>query len=73
MDIEKHLKITGTSDISWKDAIVKTIAETSKSIDYISSVKILDQRAKIDGNKISEYYVDLDITFLIDLTRKDDK
>ena len=73
MDIEKHLKITGTSDISWKDAIVKTIAETSKSIDYISSVKILDQRAKIDGNKISEYYVDLDLTFLIDLTRKDDK
>lgn len=73
MDIEKHLKITGTSDISWKDAIVKTIAETSKSIDYISSVKILDQRAKIDGNKISEYYVDLDLTFLIDLTRKDDR
>lgn len=73
MDIEKHLKITGTSDISWKDAIVKTIAETSKSIDYISSVKILDQRAKVDGNKISEYYVDLDLTFLIDLTRKDDK
>ena len=25
MGIEKHIKITGTSDISWKDAIVKTI------------------------------------------------
>ena len=73
MDIEKHLIITGTSEISWKDAIVKTINEASKTIDYISSVKILEQRAKIDGNKISEYFVDLDISFLIDLNRKDDK
>lgn len=73
MDIEKHLIITGTSEVSWKDAIVKTITEASKSIDYLSSVKILEQRAKIDGNKISEYFVDLDLTFLIDLNRKDDK
>ncbi len=71
MDIEKHLLITGTSEVSWKDAIVKTIAEASKSIDYISGVKVLEQRAKIDGNKISEYFVDLDLTFLIDLNRKD--
>lgn len=73
MDIEKHLIITGSSTISWKDAIVKTINEASKTIDYISSIKILEQRAKIDGNKISEYFVDLDLTFLIDLNRKDDK
>ena len=72
MDIEKHLIITGTSEMSWKDAIVKTINEASKTIDYISSVKILEQRAKIDGNKISEYFVDLDLAFLIDLNRKDD-
>lgn len=71
MDIEKHLIITGTSDVSWKDAIVKTIAETSKSLDYLTEVKILEQRAKIDGNKISEYFVDLDLSFQIDLNRKE--
>lgn len=73
MDIEKHLIITGSSSVSWKDAIVKSIEEASKSIDYLSSVKVLEQKAKIDGNKISEYFVDLDLTFLIDLNRKDDK
>ena len=73
MDIEKHLIITGTSKTSWEDAIAKTIEEASKTIDYISSIKVLEQRAKIDGNKISEYFVDLDLTFLIDLNRKDDK
>ena len=71
MDIEKHLIITGTSTVSWKDAIVKTIAEASKSLDYLTEVKILEQRAKIDGNKISEYFVDLDLSFQIDLNRKE--
>ena len=70
MDIEKHLLITGSSHVSWKDAIVKAIAEASKSIDYLKSVEILDQRANIDGNKISEYFVDLDLSFTVDLDRK---
>lgn len=70
MDIKKHLIITGNSTISWKDAIVKAIAEASKSIDYLSEVKILEQRATIDGDKISEYFVDLDISFTIDVNRK---
>ena len=70
MDIKKHLIITGNSTVSWKDAIVKAIAEASKTIDYLSEVKILEQRANIDGNKISEYFVDLDISFIVDLDRK---
>lgn len=70
MDIKKHLIITGNSNVSWKDAIVKAISETSKTIDYLSEVKILEQRATIDGNKISEYFVDLDISFTVDLDRK---
>lgn len=69
MDIEKHLIITGYSNVSWKDAIVKAIQEASKTIDYLSSVKILEQRANIDGNKISEYFVDLDLSFIIDTDR----
>lgn len=71
MDIKKHLIITGNSTVSWKDAIVKAIAEASKTIDYISEIKILEQRANIDGNKISEYFVDLDLSFIVDLNRKD--
>ena len=71
MDIKKHLIITGNSTVSWKDAIVKTIEEASKTIDYLSEVKVLEQRASIDGNKISEYFVDLDLSFIVDLNRKD--
>ena len=68
--MEKHLMITCTSKVSWKDAIVQTIAEASKTIDYLTGVTIVSQRAKINGNKITEYYVDIDLTFMIDRDRK---
>lgn len=69
MGIEKHLMVTGTSTVSWKDAITQTVAEASKSIDFLTSVKVLEQRAKIDGKKLVEYFVDLDIAFIIDRDR----
>ena len=69
MTVEKHLKLTGISDVSWKDAINKTILEASKSIDYISSVTVLEQKAKIDGNRIIEYYSTIDLSFSIDESR----
>ena len=69
MTIEKHLKLTGISSVSWKDAITKTILEASKTIDYISSVTVLEQKEKIDGNKIIEYYSTIDLTFSVDENR----
>ena len=71
MAIEKHLKLTGISDISWKDAINKTIMEASKSIKYISSVTVLEKKKKIDGNKIAEYYSTIDLSFSVDENRKE--
>ena len=73
MIVEKHLKLTGISDVPWKDAINKTIMEASKSIDYISSVTVLEQKAKIDGNKIVQYYSTIDLSFSIDDTRDNRK
>lgn len=67
--MEKHIHVTGTSQISWKDAIIQTISEASKTIDYLTEVKIVNQRAKITGKKITEYIVDLDLSFTIDRDR----
>ncbi len=66
MSIEKHITVTGVSTVSWKDAIVKTLSKTSETIQAISAVRILDQRGKVTNGIISEYYVDLDITFLVE-------
>ena len=69
MATSKHIIVTGSSSISWKDAIVQTIAEASKSIDYITNVKVLNQHANVSGKKITEYFVDLDLSFTIDRDR----
>ena len=69
MLVEKHLILTGSSAVSWKDAITKTILEASKTLDFISSIKVLEQSAKIDGNKIVEYYATIDLNFSIDNNR----
>ena len=70
MSTKKHLIITGISNISWKDATLKAINEVSKTIDYISEIKILEQRANISNNKITKYLVDIDLSFIIDENRK---
>jgi len=69
MSTKKHLIITGISNISWKDATLKAVSEVSKTIDYISEIKILEQRAYIKDNKISEYHVDIDLSFIVDENR----
>ena len=69
MGIEKHLSITGSSNVSWKDAVVQAVSEASKTIDYLTNVRVIDQRAKIDGKKLIQYYVDLDLSFVIDRDR----
>lgn len=70
MNIKKHLLITGTSTVSWKDAILKTLEETSKTLTNVTDVKVIEQRANITENKIVEYFVDLDLGFNIDLSKK---
>ena len=67
--MEKHIIVTGISTVSWKDAINHVISETAKTIDYINEIKVLNQRAKVNGKKIVEYYVDLDICFTVDRDR----
>lgn len=67
--MEKHIMVTGSSTVSWKDAILQTVTEASKTIDYLTQVKIVEQRAKISGKKITEYFVDLDLSFVIDRDR----
>ena len=70
MSTQKHLMITGISNVSWKDATLKAISEVSKTIHYISEIKILEQRATITNNQIAEYLVDIDLSFVIDEDRK---
>lgn len=71
MATEKHLILTGISTVSWKDAITSTITEASKTIDYLTCVKVLEQKAKINGKKIVEYQATIELCFTIDREREE--
>lgn len=73
MSIKKHIRLTGCSNISWKDAIVKAIADVSKTIHNLEKVTVLEQTANIQDNTISEYFVLLEIEFSIDENIRNEK
>ena len=73
MNCEKHIKITGYSEISWKDAIVKSIAEAASTLDNLSGITVLSQRATLSNGKIDKYLVDLDVTFFVISNNKSDQ
>ena len=73
MDTEKHIKVTGYSKVSWKDAIVKTVEKVGKTLDHLSNMEILKQRARVANGKIIEYIVDLDIAFFVEQDPNDEK
>lgn len=70
MSCEKHLRLTASSEVSWKDAITQAISDASRTIDYLNKVTVLEQTAKISGKKIVEYYAELDISFTVDRDRE---
>ena len=73
MNTEKHIKVTGYSNISWKDAIVKTVEKVGKSLDHLSNMEIIKQRARVANGKIIEYIVDLDIAFFVEDDNNDER
>lgn len=67
MSTIKHLILTGISEVSWDDAITTTIKDASKTIDNISGVSIVSKSANISNNQITEYIVDLDLSFIVNV------
>jgi flavin-binding protein dodecin len=66
MDVAKVSEITATSDTSFEDAIKRGIARASKTIRNIKSAWIKEQTVRIKDGKISEYQVNMLVTFLLD-------
>lgn len=67
MSAIKHLILTGISENSWDDAINTVIEDASKTIDNISGISIVSKSANITNNKITEYVVDLDLSFIVNV------
>ncbi len=65
MSVAKNIEITASSTQSFEDAINKGIAKACKTIDNVKGAWIKEQKISIDGGKVSEYRVNMIITFLL--------
>ncbi|MDB0600497.1 dodecin family protein [Tenacibaculum maritimum] len=65
MAIIKVIEVLANSNKSWEDATRKAVKEASKSIKNIKSVFVQSQSAVVHNDEITEFRVNLKITFEI--------
>ncbi|UFH36660.1 dodecin family protein [Flavobacterium acetivorans] len=63
MSVLKVIEVLSSSEVSWEEATQKAISKASKSVKHIRSVYVNEQSAAVKDGKISEFRVNLKITF----------
>jgi dodecin len=66
MSVARITEISSTSATSFDDAIEQGVARATRTLRNVKSAWVKDQRVEIDGDRISEYQVNLLITFVLD-------
>ena len=66
MSVAKVTELSSTSTKSFEDAINQGIARAAKTIRNIRSAWIKEQQVRVDNGRITEYQVNLSITFVLD-------
>ncbi len=65
MSVAKVTEITSTSKKSFEDAMEEGIKRASKTLKNITGAWIQDQKVDIEDGKISQYRVNLKLTFVL--------
>ena len=65
MSIAKVTEITSSSKKGFQDAIEQGLARAAKTLEGIKGAWIQDQYVVVENNKISEYRVNMKITFVL--------
>ncbi len=63
MAVMKVIEVMANSDKSWEDATRQAVKHASKSVKQIKSVFVQSQSAVVKGNDVSEFRVNVKITF----------
>jgi len=63
MAVMKVIEVMASSDKSWEEATKKAIAHASKSVKHIKSAFVQSQSVVVDDNEVSEFRVNVKITF----------
>lgn len=68
MSVAKVIEISSGSPKSFEDAIEQGIARAAQTVDDIRGAWIKETQVKVENGKITEYRVDMKVTFVIHST-----
>jgi len=63
MAVLKVIEVLANSNKSWEEATENAVKHAAKSVKNIRSVYVNEQSAIVNGNDITEYRVNVKITF----------
>ena len=66
MSVAKVSELSCTSSKSFEDAITQGLARASKTLRHIRSAWIKEQHVRCEEGRITEYQVNMMVTFVID-------
>ncbi len=65
MSIAKVTEIIAASTTSFDDAVKAGITRASKTLDNITGAWIADQSVKVENGQVTEYRVNMKVTFIL--------
>jgi len=66
LSVLKVIEVLSSSNESWEDATKKAVIHASKTLKNIRSVYVEDHSAKVTDGQVTEFRVNLKITFEIE-------
>jgi flavin-binding protein dodecin len=66
MSVAKVTELSATSNKSFEDAIQHGIDRATKTLRNVKSAWIKEMRVEVENNKITEYQVNIQVTFVLD-------
>jgi flavin-binding protein dodecin len=58
--------ITAASPVSWQDAVERGFKRAHKTLRNITGLQVLEEKARVEDGKISEYLVTLQVIFVLE-------
>ena len=65
-DMLKVIEVLAESEKGWEDAAAQAVVRASKSVHGIKSIYIKEMEAKVENNKITQYRINGQISFVLD-------
>jgi dodecin len=66
MSIARITEISSTSQKSFEDAILSGVARATKTLRNVRSAWVKEQQLRVEQDKVTEFQVNLVITFVLD-------